>query len=58
MVHGYKAFYRDRVIEVQAETTYEAQVVAAEKFKARKSYEVSVVMCEKNGVAVPYVPVF
>ena len=34
MINSYKAFYRDRVVEVQAETTFGAQVLASEMFKA------------------------
>jgi hypothetical protein len=51
-VNGYKAFYKGRSIEVQAETSYKAQVKAAEQFKARKTYDVTVVLCEQNGQQV------
>lgn len=42
----YKAFYKSRVIEVQAETSYAAQQLAAQLYKAKKSYEVTVVLCD------------
>lgn len=58
MINRYKAFYKDEVVEVQAETSFGAQVLAAERFKARKSYEVSVVLCEKNGQPIPHLPIF
>ena len=58
MINSYKAFYRDKVVEVQAETTFGAQVLASEMFKARKSYEVSVVLCEKEGAQVTHGPMF
>ena len=58
MVHGYKAYYRDEVVEVQAETSYEAQIKAAEKFKTKRSYDVSVILCEKNGRPIPHLPMF
>ena len=48
-MNGYKAFYRGKSIEVYAETTYEAQQKAAALFKAKKAYDVSVMLCEKNG---------
>ena len=48
-MNGYKAFYRGRSIEVYADTSYQAQQKAADQFKAKKSWEVSVYLCEKNG---------
>ena len=42
----YKAFYRNKVIEVQAETSYDAQQAAAKLFKAKKAYDVTVVLCD------------
>ena len=48
-MNGYKAFYRGKSIEVYAETTYEAQQKAAALFKAKKAYDGSVMLCEKNG---------
>lgn len=57
-MNGYKAFYRGKSCEVTAETSYKAQLLAAEKFKARKSYEVTVVLCEKAGEQVTHVATF
>lgn len=51
-MNGYKAFYKGREIEVMANTSYEAQKIAALKFKAKKSYEVTVILCEKQGEQV------
>lgn len=47
-MNGYKCFYRGKNIEVYAETSYKAQQEAAKVFKAKKSYEVTVVLCEKD----------
>jgi len=47
-MNGYKAFYKGHNIEVMAESSYKAQLEAARVFKAKKSYQVSVVLCEKN----------
>ena len=58
MINSYKAFYRDKVVEVQAETTFGAQVLASEMFKAQKSYEVSVILCERKGKQVTHKPMF
>lgn len=52
-MNTYVCFYRDRKIEVQADTTLAAQRIAAVKFRARKSYEVSVHLAAVDGV--PYV---
>jgi len=48
-MNGYKAFYRGKSVEVYADTSYQAQQKAVAKFKAKKSWEVTVVLCEKNG---------
>ena len=52
--NGYKAFYKGKSIEVYAETSLEAQQKAAAQFKARKSYDVTVVLCEKAGETVTH----
>lgn len=57
-MNGYKAFYKGRQIEVMADTSYEAQTKAAKEFKARKSYDVTVVLCEFNGEQVVHTPDF
>jgi hypothetical protein len=51
-MNGYKAFYKGKVIEVYAETSREAQMKAAIVFKAKKHYEVTVVLCERQGEQV------
>jgi hypothetical protein len=52
--NGYKAFYKGKSIEVHANSSYEAQKIAAERFKAKKSYEVHVVLAEKDGKEVTH----
>lgn len=47
-MNGYKAFYRGKELEVYAETSLAARDKAAVQFKAKKAYEVTVVLCEKN----------
>lgn len=42
----YKAFYKGRSIQVEAQTSYEAQQKAATLFRAKKSYDVTVVLCD------------
>jgi hypothetical protein len=51
-MNGYKCFYRGKECEVYADTSYNAQQKAAVVFKARKAYEVTVFLCEKNGEQV------
>ncbi len=57
-MNGYKAFYMGREIEVTAETSYQAQKKAAELFNARKSYDVTVMLCEAEGEQVTHAPTF
>lgn len=51
--NGYKAFYKGRSIEVWAETSLKAQQLAAEQMNVKKSYEVTVVLCEKASGEAP-----
>ena len=53
-MNGYKAFYRGKTLAVYAHTTLEAQTKAAALFKAKKAWEVSVVLCELAGVQVTH----
>lgn len=55
-MNGYKAFYKGKSIEIFANTSLEAQQIAAKKFKAKKSYDVTVVLCEKNDEQVTHSP--
>jgi hypothetical protein len=58
-LNGYVAFYKGKKTEVWAKTSFEAQKKAAEFFKAKKSYEVTVMLAEKSdkpGEAVVHDP--
>lgn len=44
----YNAYYKGKVIEVKADTSFNAQSEAAKKFKARKPYEVTVVLVQRD----------
>lgn len=57
-MNGYKAFYKGKSIEVYADTSYAAQQLAAKQFKAKKSYDVTVILCEKMGEQVTHTPTF
>jgi hypothetical protein len=51
-LNGYVCFYKGKRAEVYASTTHEAQTKAATEFKAKKQYEVTVVLAEKAGESV------
>lgn len=51
----YIAFYKGKQMEVDADSSYAAQKLAAEKFKAKKSYEVTVKLASKDGKEVKHV---
>lgn len=51
-MNGYKAFFRGRTIDVYAETSLEAQQKASMAFKARKQYDVTVMLCERDDAPV------
>lgn len=54
-MNGYLAYYRNKVIELRADTALQAQVKAAIELKARKAWDVSIVLCErKDGSAVTH----
>lgn len=55
-MNGYKAFYKGKSIEVHAESSYQAQTAAGVKFKAKNSWEVSVILCELDGEQVTHSP--
>jgi hypothetical protein len=55
-MNGYKVFYRGKSAEVQAITSFEAQIAGAKLLKARRSYEVTVVLCEKDSAPVIHDP--
>ena len=56
-MNGYIAFYKGKRLEVWAETKYAAQVEAAKKFGAKKSWDVAVELAEINGEQVAIAPV-
>jgi len=56
--NGYIAFYKNKQVEVMADTQYEAQQIAAEHFRARKPHDVTVMLAEKGGKQVTHMPMF
>lgn len=53
-LNGYICFYKGKKQEVYATSSYEAQLLGAKRLKARKSWEVTVVLAEKNGEQVTH----
>ena len=51
-MNGYVAFYKGKRIELHADSSFAAQQLAARQFKARRAYEVTVVLAEKDGKQV------
>lgn len=47
--NGYVAFYKGKKIDVKADSIYGAQKTAAQYFKAKKEYEVNVMLAELDG---------
>lgn len=54
--NGYVALYRGKRKEVYADTSYEAQRKAAKLFKAKREYEVTIVLCEAEDKPVEHNP--
>ena len=55
-MNGYICLWRNRRIEVYADTSYAAQLKAAAILKAKKSYEITVVLAERAGDPVTHQP--
>lgn len=50
--NGYIAFWKQKKVEVRADTSYEAQKLAAHYFRCKKPHEVTVKLAEKHGKQV------
>jgi hypothetical protein len=59
-MHTYKAWHKGRTIEVKADTSYGAQIKAADEFKLppKRRREVSVLLVESGGKPVVHVADF
>lgn len=54
-MNTYRAFYKGKTLDVKANTQYGAQLEAAKQFRAKKSWEVPVVLCDLNGTPYKHV---
>lgn len=55
---GYIAFYNGKQVEVRADTSLEAQKLAAAYFRCKQPYKVTVVLAEINSKPVEHKPDF
>jgi hypothetical protein len=53
---GYIGFYKGKQYEIYADTTYEAQKKIAEKYGIKDSYNIKVMLAEKDGKPVVHLP--
>ena len=51
-MNGYICFYKNKKVEIMADSSYEAQQKAAKQLKVKKTYEITVCLAEKNGEQV------
>ena len=56
-MNGYVCFYKGKRLEVYAETSYDAQKKAAKEFKAKKTWDISVTIAEKDGKQIEHIAV-
>jgi hypothetical protein len=54
-MNTYHAFYKGKKIEIEAVSMYKAQIIAAVKFNAKKSWQVAVVLFAIDGKEVTHV---
>lgn len=57
-MNGYICLWKGKKFEVYAESTYEAQKKCASENKIKKTYEITVMLAEKNGEQVTHIPGF
>jgi len=55
-MNKYKAFYKGKSTEIEAPTSYRAQRQAAEYFRARQAFQVTVVLAERNEKPITHLP--
>lgn len=46
IMYNYKCFYKGNSIIIQADTSYQAQQLAAKQLKAKKAYDVTVMLLD------------
>ena len=56
--NGYIAFYRGKQVEVRADTSLEAQRLAAHYWRVKRSFDVTVVLAEIGSEPIIHTPDF
>ena len=56
--NGYIAFYRNKQIEVRADTSLEAQRLAAHYWRVKRTFDVTVVLAEVGSEPITHTPNF
>ena len=56
--NGYIAFYRNKQIEVRADTSLEAQRLAAHYWRVKRTFDVTVVLAEVGSEPIIHTPDF
>jgi hypothetical protein len=51
-MNGYVGFYRGKRFEVQSDSTYHAQMLIAKQYKIKKTWEITIMLAEKDGEPV------
>lgn len=57
-MNGYICFYKGKRTEVYANTSLQAQDKAKTIFKAKKGYDITVILAEKDGEQVTHTATF
>jgi len=57
-MNGYIGFYKEKKVEVRADTSFEAQKKIADMLKVKKAYQITVVLCELDDKQVVHSPTF
>ena len=57
-MNGYVCFYKGKRYEMYADSAYGAQQTCAKLYKIKKSYDITVVLAEKDGQQVVHKPDF
>jgi len=55
-MNTYHTFYKGKKLELKSDTSFNAQKMAALYFKAKKNWEVTVVLVAKGDTVVPFDP--
>jgi len=55
-MNTYQAFYKGREVQIEATTSREAQQLACVCFKAKKAYEITIVLVSVEGTQYTHSP--